>query len=445
MEKKYFGTDGIRGRVGKGFLNPEFVLKLGWAVGKVLGKKEGAKILIGKDTRISSYLIEACLEAGLSSAGMNVNLLGPMPTPAVAHLTKSLRADVGVMVSASHNPYYDNGIKFFSKDGFKLSDSVELDIEKLLLNDLVMANSDLLGKVKRVDYAEGRYIEYCKRSFPRDSDLSGLKIVIDCANGATYKIAPMIFQELGADVISINVNPNGFNINKDCGSTSPKSLVRTVLDCQADLGMALDGDGDRLILVDHKGNIVDGDQILYILAKYHNDIRTNDFKGIVGTVMSNMGLEIALKNLNIPFKRTKVGDRYVIEELIKQGWTLGGEASGHIIDLANSTTGDGIIACLQVLTSMVKNQISLIELTQSMIKYPHKIVNLALKDMSVDLNSEEIQSRVRKAEEQLGEFGRVVLRKSGTEPKVRIMVEANDEQLMENCLNFLVKEVESIL
>jgi len=445
MEKKYFGTDGIRGRVGEGFFSPEFVLKLGWAVGKVLGKKAGAKIIIGKDTRISSYLIEACLEAGLSSAGMYVNLVGPMPTPAIAQLTKSLRAEVGVMVSASHNPYYDNGIKFFSNDGCKLSDILELEIEKLLSQEIKMADSHLLGKVKRVDYVEGRYIEYCKSSFPKNFDLTGYKIVLDCANGATYKIAPILFQELGADVIAIHANPNGTNINDKCGATSPDSLAKAVIEQNADIGLAFDGDGDRLILVDNKGNIIDGDQILYVLAKYNKDIHRDDFKGVVGTVMSNMGLEVALKELNIPFKRTKVGDRYVFEELINSGWSLGGETSGHIIDLVNATTGDAIIAGLQILTIMVKQQMSLSNLIKGMIKYPHKIVNITLKDMSLDLNSEKIQNKVKEVEKQLGSIGRVVLRKSGTEPKVRVMVEAEDEKLMEQCLNTLVKEVESVI
>lgn len=427
MKRKYFGTDGIRGRVGVGAMTPEFVLKLGWAAGRVLAKDHGKKlVLIGKDTRISNYMFESCLEAGLSAAGVHSRLLGPMPTPAIAYLTQTLRASAGIVISASHNPYYDNGVKFFCASGQKLPDSVELEIEAQLDKDLVTVDSAELGKAERIDDAAGRYIEFCKRCFPARQSLNGLKVVVDCANGATYHIAPAVFSELGADVVSIGVSPNGMNINDKCGATAPDLLVEKVQQEKADIGIAIDGDGDRLIMVDHRGDIVDGDELLYIIAKAGKS--SGELSGgVVGTLMSNLGLELALKDLGIPFSRAAVGDRYVMEGLRENSWTLGGESSGHIICLDHTSTGDAIVAALQVLNVMVDSGRSLYELREGLQRCPMTLLNVPLED-SIDLQDQPIATVVAAVEKELGDSGRVLLRKSGTEPLVRVMVEGQSHE-----------------
>ncbi len=425
MSKKYFGTDGIRGRVGQSPMTPDFVLKLGWAVGRVFAEDHQGPVLIGKDTRISGYMLESSLEAGLSAAGVDVRLLGPMPTPAIAYLTRTFRAAAGIVISASHNPYYDNGLKFFSRQGLKLPDEIEYAIEAELAKPIDVVKSDQLGKAERMDDATGRYIEFCKRTIPSSDALHGLKIVVDCANGATYHSAPHVFQELGAEVINVGNNPDGVNINKDCGATSPRLLCETVLSHGADIGIALDGDGDRLIMADHKGEVVDGDEALFVIT--HGRRKESAFEGgVVGTLMSNLGLEQALEREGIPFKRTKVGDRYVMEQMVKEGWQLGGENSGHIICLDRTTTGDGIVAALQVLHSMVSSGKTLYELKSGMQKFPQILVNVPL-EASLDLDkSSVIQEAVKGVETQLASRGRVLLRPSGTEPLIRVMVEGEN-------------------
>ncbi|MBI5462274.1 MAG: phosphoglucosamine mutase [Gammaproteobacteria bacterium] len=426
MTRKYFGTDGIRGRVGEAPITADFMLKLGWAVGKVLGNNTCDKVLIGKDTRISGYMFESALEAGLSAAGMDIKLLGPMPTPAIAYLTRTLHACAGIVISASHNPFADNGIKFFSAQGAKLPDDVELEIERMLDEPMQTVDSAKLGKAERVVDAEGRYIEFCKSTIPMTLSLRGLKIVLDCAHGATYKVAPAIFDELDAEVIAIGNEPNGLNINHECGSTKPKRLQAAVLEHGADLGIAFDGDGDRVALVDHRGNVLDGDEILYIIARSRQQSGMLN-GGVVGTVMSNLGLEHALRREGIELVRAAVGDRYVLEMLTAQGWQLGGESSGHIICLDRTTTGDGIVSALQVVTEMVKRGMSLAELRAGMSKYPQHMINVPVSGR-VDLKQHSpIQAAVRASEERLAGRGRVLLRPSGTEPVVRVMVEGEDE------------------
>ncbi|MBO2577087.1 MULTISPECIES: phosphoglucosamine mutase [Shewanella] len=424
--RKFFGTDGIRGKVGAGKMTPELALKLGWAAGRVLSRSGTRKVIIGKDTRISGYLFESALEAGLSAAGLNVMLMGPMPTPAVAYLTRTFRAEAGVVISASHNPYYDNGIKFFSTDGSKLDDELELEIEAELEKPLVCVESHLLGKVSRIDDAAGRYIEYCKGNFPADQTLAGLKIVVDCAHGATYHIAPNVFRELGAEVVTIGDKPNGININDQVGATSMAKICETVVSEGADLGIALDGDGDRIMMVNRQGEVIDGDQILYILAC---DAQKRGILkgGVVGTLMSNLGLELALKQLNIPFARSKVGDRYVIELLKEKDWRIGGENSGHILNLDHGTTGDGIVAGILVLAAMRRHNASLEELTESMKMLPQVLINVRFEGNSDPLASQLVKDAQAQVESQLGERGRVLLRKSGTEPLIRVMVEGDDE------------------
>jgi phosphoglucosamine mutase len=426
VQKRYFGTDGIRGRVGQHPITAEFVLKLGWAVGRVLAAGHAdAKVIIGKDTRISGYMFESSLQAGLSAAGVDILLLGPMPTPAIAYLTRTLHADAGIVISASHNPYYDNGIKFFSAVGRKLPDEIELAIEAELDKPLVTVDSAVLGKAERLVDAGGRYIEFCKSTIPSSVSFSGLKVVVDCANGATYHVAPSVFKEIGAQVIKLAVQPNGLNINDGCGSTHPKLLQQAVLDNAADLGIALDGDGDRLIMVDHKGEIVDGDELLYIIARSrHQSGRLNG--AVVGTVMSNLGLELALQAEGIALHRAAVGDRYVMELMDKEGLTLGGESSGHIICLDRTSTGDAIISALQVLAEMVKTGQSLHALKSGMSKFPQVMINVPLA-ARIDLAScKPVQQALRDAESQLAKRGRVLLRPSGTEPVVRVMVEGED-------------------
>jgi phosphoglucosamine mutase len=425
MSKLYFGTDGIRGRVGSHPMTPEFVLKLGWAVGRVLAAGGRNKVLIGKDTRISGYMLESALEAGLSAAGVSIYLLGPMPTPGIAYLTRTLRASAGIVISASHNPYYDNGLKFFSHEGLKLPDEVELAIEAALEQPMEIVESDRLGKAERVVDAAGRYIEFCKRTIPFTTALGGLRIVVDCAHGATYHVAPEVFEELGAEVIAIGVKPNGLNINDECGAVAPKSLRVAVIEHQADVGIAIDGDGDRLIMVDSRGEVVDGDELLYIIANAKHQDGSLD-GGVVGTLMSNLGLEQALGSMDIPFKRAAVGDRYVLEMLQQAGWKLGGESSGHIICLDRTTTGDAIISALQVLHALVSTARGLHEIKTGMTKYPQTLINVPIT-ASVDVRAcERVQQAVKDAERELSNRGRVLLRPSGTEPLVRIMVEGDD-------------------
>lgn len=425
-ERKYFGTDGIRGKVGHSAINPEFVTKLGWAAGKVLAGKGTNKVLIGKDTRISGYMLESALEAGLSAAGINVGLLGPMPTPAIAYLTKTFRSEAGIVISASHNPYYDNGIKFFSANGYKLDDEVELAIEAMLELPMDCVESDKLGKATRINDAAGRYIEFCKGTFPSELSLTGMKIVVDCAHGATYHIAPSVLSELGAEIIEIGTKPNGININHQVGATSMRACVEAVLEHKADLGFALDGDGDRIMLVDHEGNVVDGDQIIFIIAR--DALKNGRLSGgVVGTQMSNLGLEIALDNLGIPFARSKVGDRYVMELLKEKGWHIGGENSGHVLNLSTISTGDGIVAGLQVLTAMLHTEKSLKSLLSGMTKFPQKLVNVRYEPCAIDYCADQrVLDAVTEAEQALGDTGRVLLRKSGTEPLIRVMVEAQN-------------------
>ena len=442
MTKRYFGTDGIRGRVGDEPVTPELMLKLGWAAGRVLGAAgtEKNKILIGKDTRVSGYLLESALEAGLSAAGADIRLLGPMPTPGIAYLTRTSRARAGIVISASHNPFEDNGIKFFSSQGTKLPDEVESAIEAAMQEPLRVVDSDKLGKVKRYPDAGGRYIEFCKSTFPNRLSLEGLSIVVDCAHGAAYQIAPHVFSELGADVIAIGVEPDGFNINRACGSTAPELLQKTVLERHADLGIALDGDGDRVIMVDHRGERVDGDQILYIIAMARH--AGNSLKGgVVGTLMSNLGLEQALAAKKIPFKRAPVGDRYVMSLLTQERWDLGGESSGHIICLDKSTTGDGIIAALQVLTTVRESGMALNDLKAGMFMYPQTMINVRMQKRFDVKSSKQVMSAVAQAEQELAANGRVVLRASGTEPVVRVMVEGQDVRLVERLSQHLADTV----
>lgn len=426
QKKRYFGTDGIRGHVGEDPISSEFALKLGWAVGKVMAPKKGGMALIAKDTRISGYMFEAALEAGLSAAGVDIKLIGPMPTPGLAYLTKTLRADIGIMISASHNPHHDNGFKFFTQQGLKLSDATELAIEEQLTQPLVTVASDHLGKASRLPDAVGRYIEFCKASVPDLNSLRGLKIVVDCANGATYHIAPNVFRELGATVTAIHDKPDGLNINENCGSLHPESLQQAVLAQGADVGIAFDGDGDRVIMVDNRGEVLDGDELLYIIAREH--LTHGRLKGgVVGTVMSNMGLEKAFRTLGVEFVRAGVGDRYVLEQLQKHGWTLGGESSGHIISFDITTTGDGIIGALQVLFAMTSSGSSLHELKSPVEKYPQVMRNVKVKNGVDILSNSTVKTALNAALAELGQHGRVLLRPSGTEPVVRVMVEGQDK------------------
>ncbi len=445
-KRKYFGTDGIRGKVGEGKINPEFVLKLGWAAGRVLGNGNPGKVLIGKDTRISGYMFESALEAGLVAAGMDILMLGPMPTPGIAYLTRTLHASSGIVISASHNPYYDNGIKFFSASGTKLPDQVELAIEAEIDRPLVTVDPARLGKVTRVEDAAGRYIEFCKSTVPHDLDLSSLKIVVDCANGATYHVAPHVLEELGARVTVIGADPDGFNINHKVGSTNPEALQQAVLQEQADLGIALDGDGDRLVMVDHTGATVDGDGILYIIARSRM-ARPDGLKGpVVGTTMSNLGLELALKELGMDLVRTDVGDRYILAALDANGWTLGGEPSGHIICRDRTTTGDGIVAALQVLAAMVLTGSNLHDLSMGMQRMPQTLINVGLGKAAPAevMKNQAVLDSVAAAENTLGKNGRVLLRPSGTEPLIRVMVEGREATLVTQLASEIAAAVESV-
>lgn len=425
MSRKYFGTDGIRGKVGDFPITPEFAMKLGWAAGRVLSQRGTRKVLIGKDTRISGYLLETALEAGLIAAGIDVRLLGPMPTPAVAYLTRTFRAEAGIVISASHNPYYDNGIKFFSADGTKLPDEVELAIEYELEQPMVCEPSEKLGKATRIDDAAGRYIEFCKSHLPNHLSLKGLNIVIDCAHGATYHIAPAVFKELGATVTVIAATPDGFNINDHCGATHTELLQKTVVEKKADLGIAYDGDGDRVMMIDHTGRVIDGDEIVYIIARAAKE--QNKLQGgVVGTLMSNLGLELALKELDIPFERSAVGDRYVMELLREKNWRIGGENSGHVLNLDHTCTGDGIIASLQVLNAMIEAKMSLAEFSRGMHKLPQVLVNVKFEKGTAPLEKQHVKQVIADVEAKLSTSGRVLIRKSGTEPLIRVMVEGED-------------------
>ncbi len=440
MARKYFGTDGIRGRVGDFPITPEFVMKLGWAAGKIFASQGKHHILIGKDTRISGYMFESALEAGLSAAGVDIGLLGPMPTPGIAYLTRTFHADAGIVISASHNPFYDNGIKFFTADGSKLDDETEAAIEALLDQPMEVVASDKLGKVKRINDAAGRYIEFCK-STVFGLSLKGMRIVLDCAHGATYQIAPSVFSELGAEVFSIGIEPDGLNINEQVGSTSPKALQAKVLELEADLGIAFDGDGDRVAMVDHKGELIDGDELIFMIARHQQDLDELQ-GGVVGTLMTNMGMELALKELNIPFVRANVGDRYVLQQLQERNWALGGENSGHLLCLNATTTGDGVVAALQVLKALKAHGQRLHDFKQGMTKFPQVMKNVRVTDKSV-VNNEQVLSAVVQAEEELAGRGRVLLRPSGTEPVVRVMVEGEDQALVESLVDRLVDVVSS--
>ena len=443
MGRKYFGTDGIRGRVGEGVITPEFVLKLGWAAGRVFGGGDGGKVVIGKDTRISGYMFESALEAGLSAAGISTYLLGPMPTPGIAYLTRTLHAKAGIVISASHNPHYDNGIKFFSGDGYKLPDEMELAIEAELEKPMQTVDSERLGKAFRVDDAAGRYIEFCKSSIPWDSSFAGLKIVVDCANGATYHVAPHVFSELGAEVIGIGDRPNGLNINDGVGSTHIGTLGKAVLEHRADLGIALDGDGDRLMMVDHRGKEVDGDHVLYIIAL--SRLAEGQCRGaVVGTLMTNLGLEHALAAKGITVERTRVGDRYIMERMRQNGGLLGGEPSGHIICLDRTTTGDGIVSALQVLHELRRSGRTLAELRDEMPRYPQVLENVRLTAGGDLLSQPVMQEAVAEAERELDGRGRVLLRPSGTEPLLRVMVEGEDEKLVQTLARRLAQRVREL-
>lgn len=438
-KKKYFGTDGIRNRVGQGMIRPDQVLKLGWATGMVMRERGEKIVMIGKDTRISGYMFESALEAGFIAAGIDVLLLGPMPTPAVAYLTQTFRADAGIVISASHNPHYDNGIKFFSAAGKKISDQIELAVEAAFELEMKVVASEELGKARRIEDAAGRYIEFCKSTFHGKHKLDDYKIVVDCSHGATYHIGPHVFSELGAEVITIGAEPNGVNINQDCGATHLDLLQKTVVEEGADFGIAFDGDGDRVMMVDEKGSIVDGDIILYILAT----VLRNDVTSVVGTVMSNLGLENALKAVGIDLHRTQVGDRYVMERLVENQWLYGAEPSGHVLCLDKTTTGDGIVAALQVLTAMVQSGKSLLELSSVVEMYPQVLKNIRVESaLGLDENV-ALKEKVAELEGLMGSEGRILIRASGTEPLIRVMVEGKEADLVETVAELLANLVKS--
>lgn len=442
MSRKYFGTDGVRGEVGQDPITPEFVLRLGYAAGRVLVDHESDRsptVLIGKDTRISGYMLEAALQAGFTAAGVNVLLTGPLPTPGIAYLTRALRLSAGVMISASHNPFHDNGIKFFAEGGLKLDDALELEIEAMLEQPMQTQPSSGLGRARRIEGAAERYIEFCKSSFPNERDLRGLRIVVDCANGATYHIAPKVFHELGADVVVVGGEPNGYNINEKVGATYPKSLQAAVLQHEADYGVSLDGDGDRLIMVDRQGRVYDGDQLIYVIARAR--AARGELKGgVVGTVMTNMGMELAFKKLGIEFGRAKVGDRYVLEMLHAQGWQVGGEASGHILCLDKHSTGDGIISALQVFDSLRQLSADLAAVCADWKPFPQTLINVRLRGQDWKAAS---SAALQEAEAALDGHGRVVLRPSGTEPVVRVMVEADSSDLADKWARTIAGAIEA--
>ena len=443
MARKYFGTDGVRGTVGEFPITPDFVLKLGWAAGRVLAAHGGSKILIGKDTRISGYMFESALEAGISAAGVDVRLLGPLPTPGIAYLTRTLSAQAGIVISASHNAYTDNGIKFFGADGRKLNDDIEQEIERLLDEEMSVVATDQIGKVRRIDDARGRYIEFCKSTAP-GLDLSGMKIVVDTANGAAYHIAPDVLEELGAQVIAMANQPDGFNINRECGSTHPEKLQQRVIDEKADLGIALDGDADRLIMVDHTGKLIDGDQLLYVVARDRKETG-EEVAGVVGTLMSNFGLELALQELGVEFVRAKVGDRYVMEQLDQRGWLIGGESSGHLVCLDRTSTGDGTVSALQVLAALARRHQSLADAVADVALLPQTMINVRGANRDGFEALPEVQAAMAEVETKLAGNGRILLRPSGTEPLVRVMVEGKDPQQVESLCRELADVVEKAI
>jgi phosphoglucosamine mutase len=443
MSRKYFGTDGIRGRVGDDKVNAEFILKLGWAAGRVLGNGVGGRVLIGKDTRISGYMFESALEAGLAAAGVDIHLIGPMPTPGIAYLTRTFRAQAGIVISASHNPHHDNGIKFFSSRGFKLPDEQEAAIEAALDQPMKTVDAERLGKAYRIDDAAGRYIEFCKSTVPLGTSFKGIKLVLDCANGAAYHIAPHVFAEMGAQVVSIGDRPNGLNINDNIGSTHPEKLRVAVLEQGADLGIGFDGDADRVVMVDAAGELIDGDQLLYVIARARQ--RSGELRGgLVGTQMTNLGLEHALTSLGIALDRVQVGDRYVMERLQQRDWLLGGESSGHIICLDRTTTGDGIVSALQVLAEMQQTGQGLSDLLSPLQMYPQKLINVRLGSREGVTGHARVQAAVKSAEQRLNGSGRVLLRPSGTEPLIRVMVEGRDEDQVEQIAQSLAEVVRSV-
>lgn len=446
MTRKYFGTDGIRGRVGEPPITADFMLKLGWAAGKVFSEKSTDRklILVGKDTRISGYMFESALQSGLIAAGVNVGLLGPMPTPAIAYLTRTFRAQAGIVISASHNPFDDNGIKFFGGDGYKLADDVEKQIESFMDQPLLTSTSSQLGRAHRIADAAGRYIEFCKGTLPTGFTLNGLKIVVDCANGATYHVAPDVLSELGANVIAVSDKPNGLNINDNCGSTHLQPLARKVLEEGADMGIAFDGDGDRVLMVNHKGDVVDGDEILYIIAKHRLE-RGKGCDGVVGTLMSNYGLEMAFKNLGIPFTRAKVGDRYVMEAMRANDWIIGGENSGHIICQDQTTTGDGLVAALQVLRAIAHSGKSLADLGADMHKLPQVMINVRIARKQPVDDKPEVKAAITAAEAELAGRGRVLLRPSGTEPVIRVMVEGEEVEQVQRLAENIAETVARVV
>lgn len=445
MSRRYFGTDGVRGLVGESPITPDFALRLGYAAGKTLVAREHLRpgehpaVIIGKDTRISGYMLESALEAGFSAAGVDVYLAGPLPTPAIAYLTRALRLQVGVVISASHNPFQDNGIKFFSAAGTKLPDSVELEIEARLDEPMGCEPSSRLGKAQRIDDARGRYVEFCKNTFPNELDLRGMKIALDCAHGAAYMVAPKVFHELGAELVLVGTEPNGMNINDKVGATSPQCIRDAVLRSGADLGISLDGDGDRIVMADAKGNIYDGDKLLYVIAKAGK--AEGGANGVVGTLMSNLGFEHAVGRLGLPFARAKVGDRYVLELMHENGWKLGGENSGHIICLDRHSTGDGIIAGLQVLAALRKNRTTLEEMCADLVFYPQKLVNVPIRAGFTWASNETITEAVKAATADLAGRGRVLLRPSGTEPLLRVMVEGEDAAQVDRIVHGLAEVV----
>ena len=442
MGRQYFGTDGIRGHVGEPPMTVDFIMKLGWAAGRVLSNEQHGSVVIGKDTRISGYMFESALEAGLASAGVDVILLGPMPTPAIAYLTMARRASAGIVISASHNPYFDDGVKFFSGDGYKLPDETEEKIEAMLEQPLKMVKPEQIGKAERMDDAKGRYIEFCKNTIPFNTNLRGLKLVVDCANGATYHIAPTVFRELGAEVIEIGTSPNGLNINRDVGALFADNMKSAVLEHQADMGIAFDGDGDRLMMMDANGTVCDGDQLLYLLAQ-SKLVNQQMGGGVVGTLMTNLGLELALKEQNISFDRAKVGDRYVMEKLKQHGWLIGGESSGHLICLDKTTTGDGIVSALQVLDWLVHSGQPLADACAEIEMYPQTMINVPVGRRVDPLSIDAIKESVNSAEAELNGRGRVLLRPSGTEPLIRVMVEGQDETQVQRVAAELANTVRS--
>jgi phosphoglucosamine mutase len=434
MTRKYFGTDGVRGLVGKSPITPDFVMRLGYAAGKVLAKdkagtSERPTVLIGKDTRISGYMLEAALEAGFSAAGVDVMLAGPMPTPAIAYLTRALRLQAGVVISASHNPFQDNGIKFFSGHGTKLPDAVELEIEEMIDQPMGCVSSEKLGRATRLRDAQGRYIEFCKSTFPNELDLRGLKIVVDCAHGAAYNIAPHVFHELGAEIVELGTKPDGFNINDGVGATAPKAMAAAVLEHKADLGIALDGDADRLIMCDAEGRLYNGDELLYVMVRAR--MATGPVAGAVGTLMTNMALEVAFKDMGVGFARAKVGDRYVLEMMQERGWLLGGEGSGHLLALDKHTTGDGIVSALQVLTALKRSDRGLADCCRDLKLYPQTLINVRVQPGTDWTKNAAVVAEKDHVERELGDDGRVLIRPSGTEPLVRVMVEAKSAELAE--------------